>query len=206
MGEFRGRSIIFHNTKQLLYVDLVYAYTFADDTAYRHNFAAATVPELRNTQAMFRRATMTHAFENSKTSIVFWNREEGSARSISNMQEVQERLSEFEKDLTYFIPSSSTASGKGFFEQAAILQFTKVFISPHGAGMSNVLFLTEGAVAVEIVYSDAEFRCPEEYYCLCRAIGVKYYMTAASGSHGTQLTVLFPDELRQIIVTNNAKI
>ena len=202
MGEFRGRSIIFHNTKQLLYVDLVYAYTFAEDTAYRHNFAAATVPELRNTRAMFRRAITTHAFKKRKTSIVFWNREEGSARSISNMQEVQESLSEFEKDLTYFIPSRSAASGKGFFEQAAILQSTKVFISPHGAGMSNVLFLTEGAVAVEIVYSDAEFRCPEEYYCLCRAIGVKYYMTAASGSHGTQLTVLFPDELRQIIVMN----
>ena len=68
--------------------------------------------------------------------------------------------------------------------------------------MSNVLFLSEGAVAVEIVYSDTEFRWPEEYYCLCRAIGVKYYMTAASGSHGTQLKVLFPDELRQIIIMN----
>ena len=71
-------------------MDLVYAYTFADDSAYRNNFAAATIPELRNTQAMFRRATTTiHALEKRKTSIVFWNREDGSARSISNMREVQ---------------------------------------------------------------------------------------------------------------------
>ena len=89
VGEFHNRPMIFHNTNQLLYVDLVYVYTFADDTAYRNNFAAATMPELRNTQAMFRRATSTHALEKRKTSIVFWNREDGSARSISNMREVQ---------------------------------------------------------------------------------------------------------------------
>ena len=206
MGEFQGRQIIFHNTQHLIYADLIYLYTFTDDSAYRSNFAAATASEFRSLTAMFRRAIISASilmptkFDHGKTRIVFWGREDGSSRSISNMREVKESLSEFANEITYMVPSS----GKGYFEQASILQHTRFFISPHGASMTNVLFLSENAVAVEIVYVDLSYRWPEEYYCLSRAIGVRYYMTAASGSHGTQLTVLFPDELRQIIVMNNA--
>jgi capsular polysaccharide biosynthesis protein len=109
------------------------------------------------------------------------------------MDEVKKELSEF--NVKYVLRDESM----GYFEQASILQHTKVFISPHGAGMNNVFFLLIDATAIEIVYSDPAYRCPEEYYCLCSAIGVEYYMTASEGTSSSQLKVLFPWEIGNII-------
>lgn len=191
-GEFAGRSIVFHTTANgKVCIRTAYVYVFADDKAYRNNFAAATPAELRSVNALFRRIISDIS---EKQQVVFWTRKAGSPRSVSNMDEVRAALSGV--NYVDFDPD------KPYFEQAAVLlKGTRVFISPHGAGMTNVLFLEPGAAAVEIVYVDISYRCPEEYYCLCAAIGVEYYMTAAEGGYGSQLRVLFPREIAEIVQT-----
>ena len=171
---------------------------YADDHAYRNNYAGSSVRELRSVHSLFRRVAMKYPANDAHT-IVFWMRTSGTPRSILNMDEIINEISEF--DVKYVVHKKSLP----YFEQAAVLQNTDVFISPHGAGMNNVLFLHAGATAIEIVYSDPTYRCPEEYYCLCSAIGVEYYSTASEGTSSSQLKVLFPAEIRYIIRQKIAK-
>jgi hypothetical protein len=193
-GEFRDRQILFHNTGHgLLYVESAYVYVYANDRAYRNNYAGASIKQLQSLHSLFRRVTARGPSNNNSYGIVFWMRNLGSVRSISNMEEILNELNDWD------INCISHDSSLPYFEQASILRDTHVFISPHGAGMNNVLFLSNGATAIEVVYSDSSFRCPEEYYCLCSAIGVEYYMTAAEGDSNSQLRVLFPSEIRDII-------
>ena len=198
-GEFIGRTMYFHTTDRILLVDLAYVYAFADDKVYRSNFAGTPLRELRGVHAMLRRAVASTTTLASQvqpvTRIVLWMREPGTSRSISNLHQVRNSIIDF-ANITAYVTQDRTAP---YLEQVSVLQNASVFISAHGAGMANVLFLQAGATAVEIVFSDASFRCPEEYYCLCRAIGIEYYMTAADGSYDTELHVRYPGEIREVI-------
>lgn len=194
VGEFKDRQIWFHNTAHgLLYVESAYVHVYANDRAHRNNYAGASIKQLQSLHSLFRRVTTRGLRNNNSYGIVIWMRKEGSVRSIRNVKEILNELKDWD------INCISHDSSLPYFEQASILRDTHVFISPHGAGMNNVLFLPHGATAIEVVYSDPSFRCPEEYYCLCSAIGVEYYMTAAEGDSQSQLRVLFPSEIREII-------
>lgn len=199
VGEFKDRQILFQNPSDgLLHVELAYVYVYADDSAYRNNYAGSSIRELQSVHSLFRRVIMRYPVKNNHN-IVFWMRNSGAPRSISNMDEVINELSDF--NVKYILHDESLA----YFEQASILQSTNVFISPHGAGMNNVLFLHPGATAIEIVYSDPTFRCPEEYYCLCSAIGIDYFMTASEGTSSSQLRVLFPEEIGYVVRQKTVK-
>jgi hypothetical protein len=199
-GEFKDRHILLQTPEQgPLHVELAYVYLYADDHAYRYNYAGSSVRELRSVHSLFRRVAMKYPAKNDHN-IVFWMRNSGAQRSISNMDAVINELGDF--NVKYILRDESLA----YFEQASILQSTDVFISPHGAGMNNVLFLQPGATAIEIVYSDPTYRCPEEYFCLCSAIGVEYYSTASEGTSSSQLRVLFPEEIGYVVRQNTVSI
>ena len=55
VGGFANRSIYFHDLADgVLCIETAYVYVFADDRAYRNNYAAAASDELRDVRALFR--------------------------------------------------------------------------------------------------------------------------------------------------------
>jgi len=74
---------------------------------------------------------------------VFILRKSTYARSIKNLDEVCELLKKYDFALVDFEAYS-------FFEQVAIMQQTKYLVATHGAGLTNMLFMPEGASVFEL--------------------------------------------------------
>jgi len=63
-----------------------------------------------------------------------------------------------------------------FDEQIAMMSAAKVVVSPHGAGLANMLFMPQGAHVVELV--NPEFP-NSDYYSLANALGHSYWLYSA---------------------------
>ena len=70
------------------------------------------------------------------------------------------------------------------------LRAGKVFIAAHGAGLNNIMMLSNDAAVIEIGYVGGEdFMWPSDYLCLARNLGFTYYASLAlSGGQGSDLT------------------
>lgn len=71
-----------------------------------------------------------------------------------------------------------------FREQVRLCSTADVLVSNHGAGMTNMLFLREGAKVLELRHeTDAVNNC---YFTLASAIGLKYWFQGCSPAHPTE--------------------
>jgi hypothetical protein len=61
-------------------------------------------------------------------------------------------------------------------------------ISPHGAGLNNLVFARTGAAVVEVGFIDPDFHLPSDYMCLARNLGLSYWLVLPTqtgyGSYG----------------------
>jgi hypothetical protein len=98
-------------------------------------------------------------------------RRKGSLRSINNENEFGEFLSGLTKDLE-FIDVHFEGTTPEF--QVEMLARAKVFVSIHGSGLANLLWMDSGALVVEIV--GPVFRHHYWYRMACKAAGLRHYI------------------------------
>jgi capsular polysaccharide biosynthesis protein len=60
-------------------------------------------------------------------------------------------------------------------EQIAICSKIKYLVSPHGAGLANLLFVPEGASILEMASEPYSYRLVTEYYKLASMLNIKYF-------------------------------
>lgn len=103
---------------------------------------------------------------------LYVSRRDSSIRSITNESDVEELMTEF----GFQIINNSTLSPD---QQAKQFSEADVIVGPHGAGLTNAIFLPEGSVVVELRPSDVLGRSPfwdRSDWALCHALGLQYGM------------------------------
>jgi capsular polysaccharide biosynthesis protein len=60
-------------------------------------------------------------------------------------------------------------------EQIAICSKIKYLVSPHGAGLTNILFMSEGTKMLEMATKPHEEKLVTDYYKLADMLDIKYF-------------------------------
>lgn len=114
-------------------------------------------------------------------------------RSLVNEAEVDAVLRELGFEKVYFEKMS-------FREQIRLMRETAVFLGVHGAGMTNMLFLPEGAHVVELLNEEHGDLC---YFRLASCLGLPYFWAPGAGTHPELANqsdlVMDPGRLRKIV-------
>ena len=124
---------------------------------------------------------------------VYAARAADGVRSLVNEAEVDAVLRELGFEKIYFeqIP---------FMEQVRLMRETAVFLGVHGAGMTNMLFLPEGARVVELLNEEHGDLC---YFRLASCLGLPYFWAPGAGTHPELANqsdlVMDPGQLRKIV-------
>lgn len=72
-------------------------------------------------------------------------------------------------------------------EQIAICAKIKYLVSPHGAGLTNLLFMSKGASVLEMAAKPYPFKPTTDYYKLASMLGIKYfYQECEMGENSTK--------------------
>ena len=122
--------------------------------------------------------------------VVFLTRN-GGARSVTNHAEVVAKVQETLGSaftIDQFTPGP--ADGNPMWVTADRVNAAGLYISPHGANMHNVMFLsnTSPTWVVEIGYTDPSFAQPTDWFCFARNLGHHYYVSVAVyGGYGSPL-------------------
>ena len=101
---------------------------------------------------------------------IYLTRNKRKTRSIENEDELTPILLEHDFTILNFEDYS-------FWDQLALMHHAKCFISIHGAGFSNCLFMPFGSSVLELVnqvYADLEYKFP--FWKLACAAGLKYHV------------------------------
>jgi len=98
---------------------------------------------------------------------VFLSRRKSPKRFLKNEKEVEQLLREFDYTTVCFEDYT-------FFEQVAILEKAKFLVTTHGAGVSNVLFLNEGASYLEFRAEDQGYS-GMSFYKLSETLRLNYF-------------------------------
>ncbi|CAF4321356.1 unnamed protein product [Rotaria sp. Silwood2] len=77
-------------------------------------------------------------------------------------------------------------------DQIKIWQKSKIVISPHGAGLINVMWMKPGSFVIEIGYKSG-WTLPEMYFEIATHCKHKYWLVKAKGAYHTQLSVDLAD-------------
>ncbi|MCL4237372.1 MAG: DUF563 domain-containing protein [Anaerolineae bacterium] len=96
---------------------------------------------------------------------VFISRRLASKRRLLNEDEIWELLLE-PAGFARVFPETMTLAN-----QARLFREADVVISPHGAGLTNILFMRQDALAIELVPA---LRAKPEFFLLSSAMGVRY--------------------------------
>jgi hypothetical protein len=96
---------------------------------------------------------------------IYVSRGKQSSRRVYNETELIGLLQQYGFEIHYF-------EGMNLHEQIALMQETAVFISSHGANMTNCLFLPEKAKVLELINNRKPNFC---YWSVCASIGIPYY-------------------------------
>lgn len=115
-----------------------------------------------------------------KTSIIdfskriYLTRKNSRARSIQNEDELLPILEKNDFQIIVFDDLS-------FWDQVAMMHYAECFISIHGAGFSNMLFMKEQSLVMELVnqsYADIEYKFP--FWKLANACNLNYFVQFGS--------------------------
>lgn len=99
---------------------------------------------------------------------IYISRQEQVLRFVENEKEVVDLLSRygFKKIITEHF---------SYDEQIAICSKIKYLVSPHGAGLTNLLFMSEGASVLEMATAPDQIKPITDYYKLAAMLGIKYF-------------------------------
>jgi hypothetical protein len=100
---------------------------------------------------------------------IYLSRKQRAVRCVENEQEIMPILKEFSFEVIYF-------ENLSFWDQVAMMHHAEAFISIHGAGFSNVMFMPPKASVLELInvhYAKAEYQFP--FWRLSSAAELNYY-------------------------------
>lgn len=100
---------------------------------------------------------------------IYLTRAQRGVRCVENEKDVIELVKQYGFEAVTF-------ENLSFWEQVAMMSRAESFISLHGAGFANVLFMPEGASVLELInrqYANAEYKFP--FWKLSCAAGLKYH-------------------------------
>jgi hypothetical protein len=91
-----------------------------------------------------------------------------------------------EVDVKYF-----AAEHYSLRETISVVQNTDVFISPHGATMTHMLWLRPGSAIVEVAYSgNKSMVFPGSYYWApAENLDLRYWLFTATGEYNTDMEI-----------------
>ena len=101
---------------------------------------------------------------------IYLTRKKSWARSVDNENELLPILEKYGIAVIAFDDLS-------FWDQVVLMNNSEMFISIHGAGFSNVLFMKEDTLVLELVnktYADLEYKFP--FWKLANACNLKYFV------------------------------
>ncbi|NER47320.1 MAG: DUF563 domain-containing protein, partial [Symploca sp. SIO1A3] len=85
-------------------------------------------------------------------------------------------------------------------QQAALLAQAKVVISPHGSGLTNIVFCSPGTKVIEIFSPNYVYHC---YWLLSNLVGVEYYYLLGETLPGSALhQLIYPNSRIEDIFVN----
>lgn len=101
-------------------------------------------------------------------------------RFVKNEKEVVELLEKygFQKIL---------ADDYSYDEQIAICSKIKYLVSPHGAGLTNLLFMSQGSFVLEMATEPCEHKPVTEYYTLASFLNINYLYQECERGQGSQV-------------------
>lgn len=159
-------------------------------TAPTGNFNSELIADIRN-----RFLTTTQTADRN----IYISREKAQQRKIVNEKEVIQLLLEFNYEIHFFEDYS-------FDQQLEIMSQTKSLVSIHGAGLTNMMFIPEGAQILELrKEEDGQNNC---YFALAAALNHDYFYLTNKGDHSnTQLANITVDisRLRNVLELMAAK-
>lgn len=125
---------------------------------------------------------------------IYLSREHASRRKIKNEAEVISVLSEYQF-LTIYLEEWS------FTEQVTIFNHARAVFSPHGAGLSNLVFSQPGTKVLEVFSPAYVNSC---FWTLCSQVGLEYYYFLGEGTETTANAQ--PDKVGDNIIVNIHKL
>ena len=99
---------------------------------------------------------------------VYLTRKSRGVRSIENEEEVIKLLKEYDFSIIDFGELT-------FWEQVEVMKKANCFISIHGAGFANILYMKDGASVIELInesYAEKEYKFP--FYHLANSLNLNY--------------------------------
>lgn len=132
----------------------------------------------------------------ARNKLIYISRDRARGRRITNAKEVEVLLQDFGFE-TYYLEHLSLA------EQVHLFANAKAVVSPHGAGLTNVMFAPPGTCVLEIVEPSLTWWL--FYWSLCDALQHQYwYLTGATIDNPTcleQANIQVPlDKLKRFLV------
>ncbi len=113
---------------------------------------------------------------------VLIHRSENGGRWLQNENEVIKYIESRGERIVVFNPNPTLA------KDIAIFQHARGVLSPHGAGLFNVLFTPPNAAVLEFGYSEG-YSWPDEYFYVTVASNRKYFCSITEGGYSTPLLV-----------------
>lgn len=101
---------------------------------------------------------------------IYLTRSKAKCRKIQNENEIIKILIQYKFTIVDFDELS-------FWEQVACMNNVKNFVSIHGAGMSNIIFMKQGTKVLELInkqYAEKEYTFP--FWKMASLLDLKYYM------------------------------
>ena len=127
-----------------------------------------------NEMKKIRERIVPYALKNTTSNFypkkIYLTRKNSRARSIENESELLPILKENDFQVVLFDDLS-------FWDQVAMMYHADCFISIHGAGFSNMLFMKEETAVLELInksYADIEYKFP--FWKLANACNLNYYV------------------------------
>lgn len=153
-------NILFLDTKKIYYFNELLVPDHGNEVG---NYNDSLIRELR--RFMTRNVT-----EKNADQLIFISRGKSSRRRISNEQQIDEVLKDFNIKKVF-------CEDLSFLDQIKLFASAEFIIGNHGAGLSNMLFMKSGASVLEIRrYGDTLNNC---YFSLASALNLKYYYQLA---------------------------
>ena len=172
--------------------------TYVDTRRWTSSFFPDTI---KATKERMYGITDSSNLENNFPKKIYLTRAQRGVRCVENEAEILEILKEYNYQAVSF-------EGLSIWEQVNMMKNATHFISIHGAGLSNLMFLNEGAKVLELInqqYAELEYTFP--FWKLASASELNYYMLLCNAINNSNKQISFGknksiDE-KQFLVNSN---